>query len=691
MAGRRRAAGSAGTGDRTPNLADAHTNFQTPPFRTLSIGAMDSAAAVDSNGDFVILPRSSSKGVLSQSVSFSSKSEVSLEEEPPLPPKRTDSLTRVGSNEDLRSIPHSPVESAAPKSPVPSRKSSKNLLSRVSSNSSSQLGIPDLKDQLESAPDWSSLASTENGKDIASSPLSPEPSHSPIVASVPPVQARAPAPPSPIVIESSPTTPPFMLEDVPEPLVPNSPSYASGQGGASDAELTARLMDLLPASPQAAPPTPVEIAPAPAPTPAAPSQLKAPNAGLAPINAVPAAAVVMFQGNRMPTSPSSPMMFMGGDDALVLSHMIGLEDAAAGERIRMQAQLVQAQPVVDSYAGRDLETVDEEEEAEELVAAPIPRPRKQKVVNPDYDDEDPRYAAPGASDDQSPYDNRHSQSMEALDQERDYSGPIISGLPRSMSTPRLDARGRLSTYQPNVSSPLAGAAKGPKKRRKSFRGNKPTAYGSARHSMVGLTPENMEELKKDAHAAIREMLLRGAEDDSKKRNSKLRNSTVPGSDDMNYAAYSRPDSYYPDEASSQISDGDRSSSFAPSMRTSRTAPDPSSNSRSPPKAVAFRARNDDHRASMMALDNLMHNEGQLGDVEDGFELPGSLSSSDLNGDLYDLGEDDTEDGSSGKGSSLPGNDGLFDSDMLSLDQADKALKYARRTQDVDERVSLKDL
>ena len=89
---------------------------------------------------------------------------------------------------------------------------------------------------------------------------------------------------------------------------------------------------------------------------------------------------------------------------------------------------------------------------------------------------------------------------------------------------------------------------------------------------------------------------------------------------------------------------------------------------------------------MMALDNLMRNESQFGDLEDGFE--GAMSASDLNGDMHGDYDDDDEDGSSGRGSSFPDGSALFDSDILSLDQADKALKYARRTQDVDERVGL---
>lgn len=725
------------------------------PLLQPSLTTMDTAvASADDGAPFVIMPRSSSKGALTHQLSAAAV--VPADAEPPMPPRRTDSLAaRVGSNDSLPTV-SSTAGSAAnsePSSPVAlTHKRGRNLIASHSREVVAALTSEPEHD--ESAPEWSSLASRTSGdlkENVAVAETLDIVADSPIGAAPAPL---APAPgldadsltaaattfelqqnpveqpimvfnekqPSPIVIESSPTTPPFILENVPEPLQPSSPAVVSMpalyveppnapsvpvSSAEDDAALTARLMDLLPPSPSAPPPPqPVAVA-APAPAPAAAGKnvaaLQAINASLSPLHAAPANTMVF--GNRTPSSPSSPMLMLGSDDAMIVAEMIGMEDPAAGDRLRMQAQLVQAQPVVDHYGGRDLETVDEEEEAgddEEAQAAgagaeqPIPQRRYRKPAPPVdyYDDEDPRFPRPAASSDNSPYGG--SQSMEALDQERDYSGPIISGLPRSSSSPRLQSAVgpggvRLSTYQPNVSSPLAGAGtgKGPKKRRKSFRSNRPVAYGSARHSMVGLTPENMEELKKDAHAAIRDMLMRGAEeDDKKKRMSRVsRQSTVPEGD---YNSYSRPDSYYPDESASQVSDTDRNSSFAPSMRTSRTAPD--MNSRNPPKTQTFRARNDDHRASMMALDNLMRNESQLGsDMDDGFELHGSMSGSDLNGDMYGDMEDDTlEDGSSGRGSSLPGNDALFDSDMLTLDQAEKALKYARRTQDVDERVGFLD-
>lgn len=696
------------------------------PFFSPSSPSLKMESTATAAHDPVIMPRTSSRNAFTHQASF--KSEGSLAE-PPMPPRRTDSLahSRMNSTDSLASTTSTAPETVlTPKSP---RRLNKNLISGVENSSLPSSAVPAPGPETNNGTQWSEVAAESARKDVSPVPVPRRNDSAPIVAepAVEPVDQPASKPdpspkpvaatkPSPVAVAGT-IEPSLHSQEVPSKpriQVAETPAVASIEAPQSlvtekqkptpkdsslshveeDAALMATLREMLPPSPQVASPvSDMVIAVAAVSGAAKPgtSALQALNANLSPIVAQPAQAAAVsvaqraISGPRTPTSPTSPVLNLGADDALIYSHMIGIEDPEAAERIRMKAQLVQVEPVVENYAGRDLETVDEEEEAQtdpDPDSGSASEPKSCKIY--EDEEEDPRF--PRKNTEHSPFG--HSQSMEELDSERDYSGPIISGLPRSSSTPRLDAIrgvGRLSTYQPSVSSPLAGG-RAPRKRRKSFRGNRPTAYGTARHSMVGLTPENMEELKKDAHAAIRDMLLRSVEEDQmkeRKRQSKLRQSTVPTDD---YASFSRPESYYPDDTASQISEGDRSSNFAPSMRTSRTAPD--LNSRSPPKSSAFRMARDDHRASMMALDNLMRNDNNYGDSDDAFEL-GSMSS-DLHGDMHgDYDDDDMEDGSSGRGSSMPLGDNLFDSDILSLDQAEKALKYARRTQDVDERVRLR--
>lgn len=398
---------------------------------------------------------------------------------------------------------------------------------------------------------------------------------------------------------------------------------------------------------------------------------------------------------------STDSLVLRGDEAAMMSTVLGIvtdgkpslaparrasQQELFSPAVVMQAELVEAEPVAEYYPGRDLTTVHEEEEADERHNSS----KSEHQLQPHEPSIEQRLPAPAFSPDQSPY--RGSQSLENLDQ-KDLSAPISSGMPRSISSPRLDQQsltsGRssphLSGYAPSVASPLNNSSLpgSPKKRRKSYRGHKPGAYGTARHAMVNLTPENTDEMKRDAHAAIKDLLLRSIDEDEdrekRKRSPRMRSVTA------DYSSFSKPQfaGYLPDDTTSQISEpGDRASSFAPSIRTSQTVPDMAALAAPKP---SFVRKESDFRASMAALDQIMQNEGAADGEVASFELPGAMSTSDFAADFSDYEE--SEEGYSDRASTLPGNDGLFDSDTLTLEGAEKALRYAKRTNDIDERVS----